>query len=312
MFEIVFMPDKNGNCTEITNLLEEEDFRFSEQLDLTDAQENWINDLKNKQVKDATTKYLSSFILTAEFDKAKEFANTVIESLFTNSWMTINDIDFDNKIIKGEDILDNTNNPCVSDIIKTLQEKDMRGALVPNLVGKSHLSQIDLDLFGECTNYDLIIDIKELGNNIEGYPINAQTKGFESITLDDDLVREATQLSIAKTLIHESLHVYINLKTNKYNTNKDFYYAVKAYYDKFKTSNLSQHNFMADFVEALAYSLSAYDFNKEDISYYKAMSWGGLESSDAYKKLSNKDEIQKIIKNERYAKKGAKSTKCDK
>ncbi|MEE3999910.1 hypothetical protein V1T75_06130 [Tenacibaculum sp. FZY0031] len=48
------------------------------------------------------------------------------------------------------------------------------------------------------------------------------------------------------------------------------------------------------------------------MDYYTAMSWGGLESSDAYKALSStkKTAIQKIIKNERYAKSDAKSTKC--
>ena len=81
MCKIGFMPDKDGNCVEIINLLEEEDFRFLEQLDLTDAQENWINDLKNKQAKDAITKYLSSFILTAEFDKAKIFVKEAIIAL---------------------------------------------------------------------------------------------------------------------------------------------------------------------------------------------------------------------------------------
>lgn len=210
-----------------------------------------------------------------------------------------------------EDIIDNTNNPCVSNIIKTLQEKDTRGALVPDLVGKSHLSQIVLDLFGKCTNYDLIIDIKELGNNPQGHPINAQTNGIESITLDDDLVRQATQLSIAKTLIHESLHVYINYIIEPYIKEYNFVKVLSEYYKKYNNdNNLTQHNFMSQFVEALAYSLSAYDFHKQDMSYYEAMSWGGLESSDAYKALSNKDEIQKIIKNERYSRRGAKSTKC--
>ncbi|ALU75826.1 hypothetical protein F7642_02940 [Tenacibaculum finnmarkense genomovar ulcerans] len=217
-----------------------------------------------------------------------------------------------------DDIIDNTKNPCVTKIIDKLKEKNKFKSLVPNINGTAlvntggtaHLSQVILDLFGECRNYDLTISIKELGNNSQGYPINAQTKKTESITLDDDLVIEATQLSIAKTLIHESLHAYINLKTNPNSIDKNLYDSVKIYYDKFKTANLSQHNFMAQFVDAMAYSLSIYDNHKQDIEYYKSMSWGGLESSDAYKKLKNKIEIQKIIKNERYARKGAKSTKC--
>ncbi|MCD8443303.1 hypothetical protein [Tenacibaculum finnmarkense] len=158
----------------------------------------------------------------------------------------------------------------------------------------------------------MTISIKELGNDDNGFPKNAETDGIKSITLDDDLVKEATKLSIAKTLIHESLRAYINLKVygRRHGENISFYNLIKQYYDKYKEGNLSQHNFMSEFVEALAYSLSISDNHKQDIEYYKAMSWGGLESSDAYKKLKNKIQIQKIIKNERYARKGNKSTKC--
>ncbi len=48
------------------------------------------------------------------------------------------------------------------------------------------------------------------------------------------------------------------------------------------------------------------------MEYYTAMSWGGLESSEAYQALpeDKQQQIQKIINNERYAKSDAKSTKC--
>lgn len=222
-------------------------------------------------------------------------------------------------VLKTEDdILDYTNNDCVGDIIKKLQEKDKFKSLVPDLEGANHLSQTVLDLFGECKNYDLTISISELGNDSQGNPINAQTYGIESITLDDDLVDDATRLSIAKTLIHESMHVFINynLKTNR---TSDLATSIKNYYKKFIkdnpkaiAENLTHHNFMSQYVDALAYSLSAYDNHRQDISYYTKLSWGGLEYSDAYKSKSNseKSEIQKIINNERYAKSDAKSTKC--
>ena len=57
-------------------------------------------------------------------------------------------------------------------------------------------------------------------------------------------------------------------------------------------------------------TLFIHDNHQQPMEYYTAMSWGGLESSDAYKKLPNKTAIQKIIKNERYARSDAKSTKC--
>ena len=215
------------------------------------------------------------------------------------------------KEVVEDDIIDETNNPCVSTIIKALQEKDMKGALVPDLEGMGHLSQMVLDLFGECSNYDLVIDVAQL--DAIGTNVNAETDGIESITLDTDLVKDATQLSIAKTLIHESLHAFINLNLDKYNRNKTFIQAIEVYYTKYNDdSNLSQHSFMSQFVEALACSLSAYDNHQQPMEYYTTMSWGGLESSDTYKALSSSEKttIQKIINNERYAKSDAKSTKC--
>lgn len=211
-----------------------------------------------------------------------------------------------------DDIIDNTDNVCVSNIIEKLQEKDKYKSLVPDLEGISHLSQIVLDLFGECKNYDLEIKIDELGTGPNGGQINAETKGIESITLDEDLIEDATKLSIAKTLIHESMHVFINFKINKRDLKSDFYKSLEEYYSKYNTGNLAQHQFMSQFVDALAYSISAYDNHTQDISYYTKLSWGGLEQSDTYKAFteSEKNEIQKIIKNERDAKKDAKSTKC--
>jgi hypothetical protein len=160
-----------------------------------------------------------------------------------------------------DDIIDNTNNECVSDIIKKLQEKDKFKSLVPDLTGVSHLSQTILDLFGGCKNYDLEIKIAELGRDIQGNYINAQTYGIESITLDNDLVDDATKLSIAKTLIHESMHVFINynLKTNR---TSDLATSLTKYYNEFIkdnpkaiAENLTHHNFMSQYVDALAYSL---------------------------------------------------------
>jgi hypothetical protein len=127
-------------------------------------------------------------------------------------------------------------------------------------------------------------------------------------------VDDATRLSIAKTLIHESMHAFINLKTGIYEMNINLTIKLNEYFVKYNyDNNLTQHNFMSQFVDALAYSLSAYDIHRQDIGYYKKLSWGGLEYSDTYKAKTQpeKTEIQKIINNERYAKKDATSKKCN-
>lgn len=210
-----------------------------------------------------------------------------------------------------EDILNETGSPCVGDIIDALQEKDLNGALVPDLQGKEHLSQIVLDLFGKCSNYDLIVNIAELGSGLNGGDVNGKTNGINSITLDDDLIDDATRLSIAKVLIHESLHLYMNWIIRKA-PNSDMTKDLKTYFERFNNSNLTHHQYMQDYVEALAYSLSAYDNHRLSMDYYEAMSWGGLESSDTYQGFDQdkKDAIQEIIKNERYDRNGAQSTQC--
>ncbi|MFD0991699.1 hypothetical protein [Tenacibaculum geojense] len=212
-----------------------------------------------------------------------------------------------------EDILNETGSPCVGDIIDALHEKDLNGALVPDLQGKEHLSQIVLDLFGKCSNYDLIVNVAELGTGPHGGPVNGKTNGISSITLDDDLIDDATRLSIAKVLIHESLHLYMNWIMRKA-PDSDMTIDVKAYFYEYnEDSNLSHHQYMQDFVEALAYSLSAYDNHRLPMDYYKAMSWGGLESSDTYQGFDQdkKDAIQEIINNERHDRNGAQSTQCE-
>jgi hypothetical protein len=74
---------------------------------------------------------------------------------------------------------------------------------------------------------------------------------------------------------------------------------------------LAHHEFFAQYNEAFAYSLAAWDGHKQDISYYKMLSWGGLEASTTYQALTNQSEIQQAIRNERYGYSGAKGTKCN-
>ncbi len=81
MCQVGFQPDENGDCVEVKKLsLDDLDdsFTFSDALGLTDEQENWINDIRNKEAKDAITNYLNSFTFTPEFENAKIFAKDYI------------------------------------------------------------------------------------------------------------------------------------------------------------------------------------------------------------------------------------------
>ena len=206
---------------------------------------------------------------------------------------------------------DQLNNPCVEAIIDKLMTKDrtLSGDL-------THISQHVLTLFANSSSNSLYFESSELGLNSAGHQINAQADPYLDgwkIVLDTDLLSDATQLSIAKTVIHESVHAWIgyNLKENR---TSDLVANLNLIYQKFKDQdqyfNLTQHEFMGQYVSVFAHSLAAFDNHRFSIDYYQSLSWGGLETSSAYSQLTNQSEIQKIIQDERFNKSDAKSTPC--
>lgn len=217
--------------------------------------------------------------------------------------------------------LDASVGPCVEDIINQLKRKDMQNLTIPDIGGfdgTQHLSQVILDLFDKSGDYNLTIKVGQLGTNSNGFELNGKTtpntNGW-NITIDSDLANKGTQLFIAKTAIHETMHAFIGYQLNNFNPlNSDMVADLNSLHQQFKNQNnsfnLTQHEFMSQYVEALAYSLAAWDNHSQSMDYYKMLSWGGLETSTAYQALNNKTNIQNAIQNERYGKSGAKGTKC--
>jgi len=212
-------------------------------------------------------------------------------------------------------LIDEVNNPCVKEILKKLQQKDVQKLTIPDIGGLSgtgHLSQSILDLFDKSGDYDITFKIEQLGTS-NGNQLNGRTRnvsGGWEIKIDSDLVNDGTRLFIAKTIIHESTHAFIQyiLGTNR---TSDLVKDLNEIHKTRNDANLTQHEFMSQYVDALAHSLSVWDNHVQSIEYYKKLSWGGLETSDAYKAQTNKTDIQKAIQNERYNKTGAKGTKCN-
>ncbi len=212
--------------------------------------------------------------------------------------------------VEDERVIDNTKNPCVSNIINILKRKDIRGTLVPDLTKKSHLSQSIIAIFNSSRKYHLTYSIGQLDHLGQG--VNANTATYK-VTLDVDMVKEATQLSIARTIIHESLHAFFHY-TLKTKFESPISILLMEYFRKnYNKGNLTEHQFMTQYVEAIAYSLSAYDGHRQNFEYYKSLSWGGLEATNAYKSIpiNKRNKIQTIIPNERFAKRAAKSIKCN-
>ncbi|NDV14742.1 hypothetical protein GO009_01790 [Muricauda sp. TY007] len=138
-----------------------------------------------------------------------------------------------------------------------------------------------------------------------------------TITLDDDYVNNATQLSIARTVIHENVHAFVGMILNSNNTS-DMAISLQSLYTYYKfnnpdklVQNLTQHEFMSQYVDAMAVSLSVWDNKQQSMEYYKKLCWAGLESSSVYQAQLNKNEIQETIQNEATNSVNAKGQECN-
>jgi hypothetical protein len=109
-------------------------------------------------------------------------------------------------------------------------------------------------------------------------------------------------VSLAKTILHETIHAKISQKIDQAGgfeefENEGFEERIKAYYRHYISSNLADHNIIADFyIKEMGKALAGFDGYKYPISYYEALSWHGLYSTTAWNSLSQdkKNQIRNI------------------
>jgi hypothetical protein len=243
---------------------------------------------------------------------------------------------FDDEIEEDDDqINNNLTNKCAKDIFTEIENGIYQDdPIKPELeilalnTGKLNFSQEILHLFASSSTTNFTIQDGNTGAS------NAFTTGA-TITIGDNYLANATQLSIARTIIHESVHAYLNALYSNVVIFNSFSFRQKM--DKYAKdngytvgSNLFHHNFMGQFIDAMAYSL--YEWDKEygsggnlDWDYYKSMAYSGMfqvdpngniaTEIDTFKKLvpisSYRQEIANIILNEQKGNNDAKGTKCD-
>lgn len=188
-----------------------------------------------------------------------------------------------------------------------------------------------LKMFNESSDINLVIRNSEF--NPGGS--NAQTVGT-TITIYDSYLDKATQLSIARTMMHESLHAYINALYMQDSSlqNASFVEKINQYAEDngyTPGTNLFHHNFMAQYIDAMAYSL--YQWDQEwgtggnlGWNYYKSMAFGGMfqtdpstgqitDMTDSFKELEpsqiERQKIADIVVSETNNDNDAKGNECN-
>lgn len=104
-------------------------------------------------------------------------------------------------------------------------------------------------------------------------------------TLDFDKLQSATNLSIARTMIHEMVHAYLTLyfRFESINANKDYPLILEEWtQSKDQDYNKIQHDeigrsFVDDIASALVEYAAVVGLNNVDEQVYTDLAWGGLD-----------------------------------
>ncbi|MCQ0112470.1 hypothetical protein [Zhouia amylolytica] len=175
---------------------------------------------------------------------------------------------------------------CLEEIINDLKTKSKNIYIVPGLPLNTNLSSIILNLFESSSNHNLEIKIGNLSSskNAVTVPTSLGNGEFKyTITLNQLFLQNATDLAVARTIIHESLHahlshMYQDQPFTDFSSRIRYHLAQNGY-----NTNDAQHEMFVEFTEAMAYSLQEWDNNSiGSYDYYYYLSWSGdmLQTND--------------------------------
>lgn len=210
--------------------------------------------------------------------------------------------------------------PSIFDPIKTkwLDEIDASGLDVnpcakkvyENLKNSGTIFSVLKDFFEENPQSKLVFKIEVIyipGTNeeVNGRTIRDSITGNFNIILNPNYLEKASPISIARTILHESLHAEMRyyLNTHAINTifnEENLLFAT----NKYGNTDLG-HNLMADFYRGIIIqALKQFDLNcglnelDREFGFYEALSWGGLYKTQSWSNLVDTNKIALIIYNE--------------
>ena len=217
-----------------------------------------------------------------------------------------NEVDKDNM----EELInyDKTVPSCVINIINDLKLLNRNGIPIPYTEVNNALGKYLVEMFENSPDIHILYVVENMGY---GY-YNAQTgtlrKGEKYLTrISHEMLENASELFIAKTLIHEMLHAYfksiIQRNDLPQGETNDF---ISDFNKVIKSPGVNpyegEHEMMKNYIDVMAASLAEYDKNKCPMEYYRRLSWTGLEKTKDFKNIpyEERKEIEKVLENERY------------
>ena len=214
--------------------------------------------------------------------------------------------DGENRHIYYEDIP-----PCVKEIVEQLEELNKNKAYISSLdEAGSNIAPYILNFFKNSPQYHVTFSKEELPDIENGYTTRLD-KGNYRIVLNENLLRKGSELYIAKTIIHENVHALIFAELDKEKAGEsydgDLVESMAELYTEYnklsgnEKINITQHEFISQFIMAMSISLKKFDGGRRPLEYYQYLLWDGLETSKTYrdKSLFEKNMILKAASDEK-------------
>lgn len=271
----------------------------------------------NSQLRDKVNAVLLSMGNTIE---AGRFAVKIYRLALINKQAAVNLIDYiqNNGFSQGKvDIASNAANSILNGVIPTNIINAVSDAWGANIISdtfaacgypNSNLNDIFMNIFAGSNTHNVTYNLSSAlsGNGLtstNGIPVNVNGQSVYNfnISLRTSYVQTATDLSIARTVIHENLHailLYFNY-TNVISVNSGdatYEQLLTHYIDKLISmgyqpstpitpNNTNHHAIMADIVGEISTALKAYGVSKGynlPNSFYDSMAWGGLMNTSEF------------------------------
>ena len=180
---------------------------------------------------------------------------------------------------------------CAEDIIKDFILEDFSNAYLSDPL----LNEVFDALTGSNSPINIIYLSEDInGNGLTGTPTrnNTTNKWDIPVTIDLDLMNNGTKLAIAKTILHESVHAYleyIRVTNPSYFSNDDDFSSLVNGWNQFNNLGYAHHTYMGNLISQMGQQLAYYSINymgypsnasaypTNDVNeYFEYVAWSGI------------------------------------
>jgi hypothetical protein len=253
-----------------------------------DGLEDELKEYINKEKQNDLREEIDDFLIEENHDQpAKDFAEEAIKAKEESE---DNEVDFENKSIYDITVPD-----CLKEVIEKFKPEEFNGVdfsgISNQLALQMSLPNTILELFDNSEEYGLNFEVVPQIFNGNGDPVNATAappndNGLVNIQFSGVYLNAATDLAIARTVIHELVHAFLHYQVATNPSSKISQTLTQVIEQTGELRATPQHDMMAnDFVDAMANALSTWHNSPAtNPLVYEHLVWSGdMINSDTFR-----------------------------